>query len=113
MKYFSWLWRNSCGIRWNTVVRIIAGIIQVVLSLLMVWLSKRFIDETIRTGTADDVLRMVELLVLTVVGRCGVETSGLLAENLSKCTAVERSATAYLRQVVSQTVVHGRRTAFG
>jgi ABC-type multidrug transport system fused ATPase/permease subunit len=46
MKYFSWLWNNSRGIRWNTVVRIIAGIIQVVLSLLMVWLSKRFIDET-------------------------------------------------------------------
>jgi len=68
MKYFSWLWNNSRGIRWNTMVRIIAGIIQVVLSLLMVWLSKRFIDETIRTGTADDVLRMVELLVLTVVG---------------------------------------------
>ena len=68
MKYFSWLWNNSRGIRWNTVVRIITGIIQVVLSLLMVWLSKRFIDETIRTGTADDVLRMVELLVLTVVG---------------------------------------------
>jgi len=68
MKYFSWLWNNSRGIRWNTVVRIIAGIIQVVLSLLMVWLSKRFIDETIRTGTADDVLWMVELLVLTVVG---------------------------------------------
>ena len=68
MKYFSWFWNNSRGIRWNTVVRIIAGIIQVVLSLLMVWLSKRFIDETIRTGTADDVLRMVELLVLTVVG---------------------------------------------
>ena len=39
-----------------------------VLGLLMVWLSKRFIDETIRTGTADDVLRMVELLVLTVEG---------------------------------------------
>ena len=68
MKYISWLWRNSCGIRWNTIVRIVAGIGQVVLGLLMVWLSKRFIDETIRTGTADDVLRMVALLVLTVVG---------------------------------------------
>jgi len=22
MKYFSWLWNNSRGIRWNTVVRI-------------------------------------------------------------------------------------------
>lgn len=68
MKYILWLWRNSCGIRWNTIVRIVAGIGQVVLGLLMVWLSKRFIDETIRTGTADDVLRMVALLVLTVVG---------------------------------------------
>jgi hypothetical protein len=68
MKYFSWLWNNSRGIRWNTVVRIVTGIGQVVLGLLMVWLSKRFIDETIRTGTADDVLRMVELLVLPVEG---------------------------------------------
>ena len=68
MIYFSWLWRNSIGIRWNTAVRIVAGIGQVVLGLLMVWLSKRFIDETIRTGSADDVLRMVSLLVLTVVG---------------------------------------------
>ena len=68
MKYISWLWRNSMGIRWNTAVRVVAGIGQVILGLLMVWLSKRFIDETIRTGTADDVLRMVALLVLTVVG---------------------------------------------
>ncbi len=68
MKYISWLWRNSRGIRWNTAVRIVTGIGQVVLGLLMVWLSRRFIDETIRTGSADDVLIMVALLVLTVVG---------------------------------------------
>ena len=68
MIYFSWLWRNSIGIRWNTAVRIVTGIGQVVLGLLMVWLSRRFIDETIRTGSADDVVRMVALLVLTVVG---------------------------------------------
>ena len=68
MRYILWLWRNSRGIRWNSTVRIVTGIGQVVLGLLMVWLSKRFIDETIRTESADDVLRMVELLVLTVVG---------------------------------------------
>ena len=68
MNYVLWLWRNSIGIRWNTAVRIVTGIGQVVLGLLMVWLSRRFIDETIRTGSADDVLRMVALLVLTVVG---------------------------------------------
>jgi ABC-type multidrug transport system fused ATPase/permease subunit len=68
MNYLGWLWRNSRGIRWNAVVHIVTGIGQVVLGLMMVWLSRRFIDETIQTGTADDVLRMVVLLVLTVVG---------------------------------------------
>ncbi|SEE49170.1 ABC-type multidrug transport system, ATPase and permease component [Prevotella sp. lc2012] len=50
------------------VVRIVAGIGQVLLGLLMVWLSKRFIDVTIRIGSVDDVLRMVMWLVVTVVG---------------------------------------------
>ena len=68
MNYIAWLWRNSRGIRWNTVVRIVSGIGQVALGLFMVWLSRRFIDETIRTGSADDVLHMVLLLVLTVLG---------------------------------------------
>lgn len=68
MNYLSWFWRNSRGIRWNSFVRIVVGIGQVVLGLTMVWLSKCFIDETIRTGSTDDVLRMVCWLVLTVVG---------------------------------------------
>ena len=68
MKYVTWLWRNTRGIRWNTAVRIVVGITQVWLGLLMVWLSRLFIDETIRTGSTDDVLQMVAWLVLTVVG---------------------------------------------
>lgn len=68
MKYIAWLWCNSRGIRWHWAVRIVSGIGQVLLGLTMVWLSKRFIDETIRTGTEDDVLWMVLWLVLTVVG---------------------------------------------
>ena len=68
MKYIVWFWRNSLGIRWNTAVRIVTGIGQVVLGLMMVWLSRRFIDETIRTGNTQDVIHMVCLLVLTVVG---------------------------------------------
>ncbi len=76
MKYIAWLWHNSNGIRWNTAVRIVVGIGQVVLGLLMVWLSRRFIDETIRTGTADDVLTMVCLLVLTVVGGVALRQVG-------------------------------------
>ena len=68
MKYVVWLWRNTKGIRWNTAVRIVVGIIQVVSSLLMVWLSRQFIDETILTGSGDDLWRMILLLVATVVG---------------------------------------------
>ena len=49
-------------------MQIVAGIGQVALGLLMVWLSKQFIDVTIREGTTDDVLRMVCWLVMTVVG---------------------------------------------
>mgnify|MGYP007013947697 FL=1 len=68
MKYIGWFWRNSQGIRWNTAVRIVAGIGQVMLGLMMVWLSRRFIDETIRTGTAQDVIHMICMLVMNVVG---------------------------------------------
>ena len=68
MKYWSWIWRNTQGIRWNTTVRIVAGTAQVALGLMMVWLSRRFIDETIRTGSAHDVTVMIIWLVLTVVG---------------------------------------------
>ena len=66
MKYIAWLWLNSRGIRWNSLVRIVVGIVQVALGLMMVWLSRRFIDETIRTGTTDDILHMILLLVVTV-----------------------------------------------
>ena len=68
MKYVSWFWRNSRGIRLNTVMHIASGIGRVVFGLLMVWLSRRFIDETIRKGSADEVLQMVLLLVITVLG---------------------------------------------
>ena len=68
MNYVTWLWQNTKGIRVNTVVRIFAGIGQVALGLLMVWLSKQFIDDTIRKGTAEDIAWMTVWLVLTVVG---------------------------------------------
>ena len=66
MNYALWLWRHTRGIRLNMAIRIVIGLIQVALSLLMVWLCKRFVDVTIRTGTDDDVWLMVGLLVVTV-----------------------------------------------
>jgi len=68
MKYVLWVWRNMTGIRLNSAVRIVIGVSQVGLGLLMVWLSKRFIDVTIRTGDGSDIVEMVLMLVATVVG---------------------------------------------
>lgn len=68
MHYCVWLWNNSRGIRLVTAVRIAVGIVQTALGLLMVWLSRWFIDTTIRTGTPADILRMVLWLTLTAVG---------------------------------------------
>ena len=68
MKYVTWLWQHMRGIRMNTVIRIMIGTAQVGLGLLMVWLSRVFIDVTIRTGSDDDVLKIVSVLVMTVVG---------------------------------------------
>ena len=67
MKYVVWLWRNTRGIRRNTLVRILAGIGRVSFGLLMVWLCKRFIDETVRTGSTRDILLMIGLLVTVVL----------------------------------------------
>ena len=88
MKYVWWLWQQSCGIRWNSVVRIVTGILQVGFGLTMVWLSRRFIDETIRTGTADDIIHMIVLLVITVM-------SGVLLRQLGFWL----TTTANIRQV--------------
>ena len=68
MKYLSWLWNRTDGFRLNIALRIVFGVGRISLGLLMVWLSKRFIDETIRTGSQDDIVRMIALLVATVVG---------------------------------------------
>ena len=88
MKYVWWLWQQSRGIRWNSAVRIVTGILQVGLGLMMVWLSRRFIDETIRTGTADDIIHMIVLLVITVM-------SGVLLRQLGYWL----TTTANIRQV--------------
>ena len=50
------------------LIRILAGVGRVALGLLMVWLCKRFIDVTIRTGTEKDTILMIATLVAVVIG---------------------------------------------
>lgn len=68
MRYIAWIWHNMRGIRFNTAVRIVAGIGQVALGLLMVWLCKRFIDETVMQGSTTEIAIMVLALVGTILG---------------------------------------------
>ena len=68
------------------MARIVVGVVQVALGLLMVWLSKRFIDETIRTGTADDVIQMVAFLHLSL----GSRREEALAWTVLKFTFISR-----------------------
>ena len=67
LKYIRWIWRNTIGIRLNIAAQIMLGLLNVACALAMVWLSKMFIDETIRTGTDSDIWTMVALLIGTVV----------------------------------------------
>lgn len=67
MNYVRWILRNTHGIRLNIAVRIVSGVLRVALSILMVWLCRLFIDETIHTGSSSEVLRMIVLLVVVVV----------------------------------------------
>lgn len=66
-KYLFWTWHHAKGIRLNSLIRIFVGIVRVALGLLMVWLCKRFIDVSIRSGSSQDILLMIGLLVGTVV----------------------------------------------
>lgn len=66
-RYIAWLWKNTSGIRLNMLVRIAAGLGRVGLGLLMVWLCKYFIDVTIHTGTTNDIILMVGILVGVVM----------------------------------------------
>ena len=68
MKYLAWIWHNTAGIRTTMLIRIVAGIGRVSLGLLMVWLCKRFIDVTIRTGTREDILWMIAYLLMVIIG---------------------------------------------
>ena len=84
-KYLAWLWQNTRGIRLNMLVRIVAGIGRVVFGLLMVYLCKRFIDVTIRTGTTDDILLMIVALVTVISG-------GIICRQMDYYLCVKASA---------------------
>ena len=67
MKYARWFIDNSRGIRLNIIVRIMAGLLQTVLALCVVWLSKRLIDDVAMRGTMSEMAVQALLIVAAVV----------------------------------------------
>ena len=67
MKYARWFIDNSRGIRLNILVRIMAGLLQTVLALCVVWLSKRLIDDIAMTGTMGEMAIQALLIAAAVV----------------------------------------------
>ena len=67
MKYARWFIDNSRGIRLNILVRIMAGLLQTVLALCVVWLSKRLIDDVAMTGTMGEMAIQALLIAAAVV----------------------------------------------
>ena len=68
MRYLRWFWANIASIRTYTLACIATGTGRVLLGLLMIWLCKRFIDVTARTGTPTDIILMIGALVTVVTG---------------------------------------------
>ena len=67
MKYARWFIANTRGIRVNIVVRILAGLVQTALALMVVWLSKRLIDDVAMSGTTGDMAIQASLIAAAVV----------------------------------------------
>ena len=67
MKYARWFIDNSRGIRLNILVRIMAGLLQTVLALCVVWLSKRLIDDVAMRGTMGEMAIQALLIAAAVV----------------------------------------------
>lgn len=67
LKYVRWILGNTAGIRLNMSMQVVLGLLNVACSLLMVWLSKMFIDETIHTDDEIEIIYVIAWLVAVVV----------------------------------------------
>ena len=67
MKYARWFIDNLRGIRLNILVRIMAGLLQTVLALCVVWLSKKLIDDVAMRGTMSEMAVQALLIAAAVV----------------------------------------------
>lgn len=68
MNYLKSFFLYTYGYRLEIVLRIFLGTLRVILGLLMVYFSKVFIDETIKTENHEEIFQMILILVFTLLG---------------------------------------------
>lgn len=77
-EYAAWFIRQLHVIRVNVAIRIAAGIVQVALGLLLVWLCRRFIDYAV---WQDNVVEEVSLLVGALLASVGIKQAAFYLQS--------------------------------
>ena len=82
LKYLRWLYSHSEGARFQIVMNIVLGLVNVGLNLLFIYLCKRIVD--IATGVVSgSILTFSLLTVTTVILRLAVSAVNVRVENLT------------------------------
>ena len=102
MKYARWFIDNSRGIRLNILVRIMAGLLQTVLALCVVWLSKRLIDDVAMTGTMGEMAIQALLIAAAVVAGVSIRQLNQYLANKAFIKKVAELRLAIFSQLFNQ-----------
>ena len=82
LKYASWLWVHSKGARWQVIVNVLLGTINVALNMAFILICKRMVD--VATGVHDGVLlNWVLWAVGVTITRLAVSAFNVRLENLT------------------------------
>lgn len=102
MKYARWFIDNSRGIRLNILVRIMAGLLQTVLALCVVWLSKRLIDDVAMRGTMSEMAVQALLIAAAVVAGVSIRQLNQYLANKAFIKKVAELRLAIFSQLFNQ-----------
>lgn len=72
MRYARWFVANANGIWLNILVRIVSGLMQTALSLMVVWLSKMLIDGATSSSSAESMTVMACMIAVAVIVGVGL-----------------------------------------
>ena len=105
--YLRWLWAEASAVRTRIVLRAIVGMVNVMLSLLFVWLSKRLID--IATGDDESSLWWtIAAMVCCVVGQIFFSTLGIKMETDAEVVMKNSLRQKHFSHIMDSRWVEGR-----